>query len=135
MGGAFQLQVFEGLERQEAVQTSRDLPFQTSSTSFLSAKRRNLYFSGSGLPASISLMRSRFSVSVSSYEDAPRLGLCMGIGGGTGGGGGDFFFLSVFIGGILIIRYSFAFNDLYVHTHIARNNLLNLTQSLLIAYA
>jgi hypothetical protein len=49
----------------------------------------------------------------------------MGDGGGTGGGGVNFFFLSVFIGSILIIRYSFAFNDLSVHTHIARNNLLN----------
>ena len=49
-----------------AVQTSRVLPFQTSSTSRLSAKRRKRYFSGSGLPCLISSVRSRFSAAVRS---------------------------------------------------------------------
>jgi hypothetical protein len=46
-----------------AVQTSRVLPFQTNSTSRLSANSMKRYFSGSGLPCSMSLMRSRFSCS------------------------------------------------------------------------
>src|ERR1041384_2185548 len=50
-----------------AVETSRVLPFQTSSTSRLSSNRRNRYFSGSGLSSWMSLMRSRFSASESSY--------------------------------------------------------------------
>src|SRR6266576_3820693 len=49
-----------------AVQTSRVLPFQTSSTSRLSSNRTKRYFSGSAFPSFMSLMRSRFSASVNS---------------------------------------------------------------------
>jgi hypothetical protein len=44
--------------------TSSDLPFQESSTCFASSNRRNRYFSGKGLPSSINLTASRFSLSV-----------------------------------------------------------------------
>lgn len=42
-------------------------PVQNESTSRVSSKSRNQYFSGSGLPSLISLMRSRFSAWESSY--------------------------------------------------------------------